>query len=227
YVRSFVDIEQNKPYETTTDVTLLSKLLPVSLEAMFQAYEEKFYILEIKDLRDDSGQFNKAVIELLRLIKLYEMTDNVMVSSFDDDVLKAFKKLSKNEVYTSTATNETLKFVLLSALKIDFFYKPTDGAIVVPIKSSISDSQANLINKLPGFVKEKIAIKDEDSGKYYTNLAHQSLIDDARKHNMAVMFWTVNDKADMKKLILLGVDGIITDRPDLMVEVLVELDMYN
>ena len=45
------------------------------------------------------------------------MTDNVMVSSFDDDVLKAFKKLSKNEVYTSTATNETLKFVLLSALK--------------------------------------------------------------------------------------------------------------
>ena len=55
YVRSFVDIELNKPYETTTDVTLLSKLLPVSLEAMFQAYEEKFYILEIKDLRDDSG----------------------------------------------------------------------------------------------------------------------------------------------------------------------------
>jgi len=40
---------------------------------------------------------------------------------------------------------------------------------------------------------------------------------------MAVHYWTINDKEEMKKLIELGADGLITDRPDLMEEVLEEL----
>ncbi|MVN86662.1 glycerophosphodiester phosphodiesterase [Deinococcus sp. HMF7620] len=39
---------------------------------------------------------------------------------------------------------------------------------------------------------------------------------------VAVQVWTINDPAEMRRLVALGVDGIITDRPDLLKEVLAE-----
>ncbi|WP_286311880.1 glycerophosphodiester phosphodiesterase family protein [Agromyces mangrovi Wang et al. 2018] len=34
--------------------------------------------------------------------------------------------------------------------------------------------------------------------------------------------WTINDPADMRRLLALGVDGIVTDRADLAMDVLRE-----
>ncbi len=34
--------------------------------------------------------------------------------------------------------------------------------------------------------------------------------------------WTVNEPADMQRLVALGVDGMISDRPDLLRSVLLE-----
>jgi len=42
------------------------------------------------------------------------------------------------------------------------------------------------------------------------------LINQAHEAGLLVMPYTVNDPADMRRLITLGVDGIITDRPDLL-----------
>lgn len=39
---------------------------------------------------------------------------------------------------------------------------------------------------------------------------------------VAVQVWTINDPAEMRRLIRMGVDGIITDRPDLLKAVLAE-----
>ncbi len=44
------------------------------------------------------------------------------------------------------------------------------------------------------------------------------LLASAQAAGLAVVPWTVNDPADMAALIDLGVDGIITDRPDLLLE---------
>ena len=37
---------------------------------------------------------------------------------------------------------------------------------------------------------------------------------------MEVHYWTINDVETMQELIDLGADGIITDRPDLLIELL-------
>jgi glycerophosphoryl diester phosphodiesterase len=37
---------------------------------------------------------------------------------------------------------------------------------------------------------------------------------------LAVHAWTVNDEAEMRRLLALGVDGIMTDRADLLRDVL-------
>jgi glycerophosphoryl diester phosphodiesterase len=45
---------------------------------------------------------------------------------------------------------------------------------------------------------------------------------EARALGLKVVPWTVNDVPTMRRLIDWGVDGLITDRPDLLREVLVE-----
>ncbi len=47
------------------------------------------------------------------------------------------------------------------------------------------------------------------------------IIDEAHRRNIPVHVWTVDDPADMDRLLDWGVDGIQTDRPDLLSEVLV------
>ena len=44
------------------------------------------------------------------------------------------------------------------------------------------------------------------------------------KHNMAVCYWTINTEKEMKKLIGKKVDGIITDRVDLLLKLKKELN---
>jgi glycerophosphoryl diester phosphodiesterase len=65
----------------------------------------------------------------------------------------------------------------------------------------------------------------QENGVYYTELIQKTLIDDLSRHNMASIYWTVNDIEEMKQLIALDVDGIITDRPDLLEQVLLELGL--
>jgi glycerophosphoryl diester phosphodiesterase len=45
-------------------------------------------------------------------------------------------------------------------------------------------------------------------------------VEGAQRHNVDVHVWTVNETADMERMLDLGVDGIITDRPDRLMEVL-------
>lgn len=48
------------------------------------------------------------------------------------------------------------------------------------------------------------------------------LVDTAHEHGMQVHVWTVNDRDQMVDLLDLGVNGIVTDRPDLLKDVLME-----
>ena len=48
----------------------------------------------------------------------------------------------------------------------------------------------------------------------------EALVKEARSLGLKVLPWTVNDLADMERLIAWGVDGMITDRPDRLREVM-------
>jgi glycerophosphoryl diester phosphodiesterase len=47
-----------------------------------------------------------------------------------------------------------------------------------------------------------------------TVLADAGLVAAARRRSLKLYVWTINDEARMRELAALGVDGLITDRPD-------------
>lgn len=52
----------------------------------------------------------------------------------------------------------------------------------------------------------------------YYKFVDQKLVNDCHKRGIRVIPWTVNDKSAMRELRALGVDGIITDYPNLIAE---------
>lgn len=59
---------------------------------------------------------------------------------------------------------------------------------------------------------------------YYPNLIIPDYMDHARKNNVRVRPWTVDDTAMMQKLIYLGVDGLITNDPAKALHVKTEME---
>lgn len=58
---------------------------------------------------------------------------------------------------------------------------------------------------------------------YYSaayGLIHQGLVHDLHRQGIGVLAWTVNDPAEMLRLLDLGVDGLITDQPSLALAML-------
>jgi glycerophosphoryl diester phosphodiesterase len=48
------------------------------------------------------------------------------------------------------------------------------------------------------------------------------LIEAAHRHDVEVHVWTVNEAADMRRLLAMGVDGLVTDRADLALSIVCE-----
>lgn len=55
-----------------------------------------------------------------------------------------------------------------------------------------------------------------------TQVVTPELVERAHEQGVAVHAWTVNDPAEMRALIAMGVDGIVTDRPSVLATVLQE-----
>jgi glycerophosphoryl diester phosphodiesterase len=94
------------------------------------------------------------------------------------------------EVATSSARQETTVFVVLSKAFLGSFYSPPFYSLQVP---------------------------EESSG---ITVMTSQFVRAAHGRNLRVEPWTIDDPDQMKLYIDWGVDGIITDRPDLMLEIL-------
>ncbi|MBO5649775.1 MAG: hypothetical protein J6S76_07680 [Clostridia bacterium] len=57
------------------------------------------------------------------------------------------------------------------------------------------------------------------------NLGTAQVINYAHSHNMAIQYWTINDEEDMRYLVSMGADCIMTDYPDRLYRVMQELGL--
>ncbi|NJN35610.1 MAG: hypothetical protein HC817_16455 [Saprospiraceae bacterium] len=81
-----------------------------------------------------------------------------------------------------------------------------------------SVSSVFLIENLMSLEKNlaRLSFKPDVYSPYFKLLGKKT-IDSCHLKGIKVIPWTVNDTTDMRKLIDLGVDGIITDYPDLII----------
>jgi glycerophosphoryl diester phosphodiesterase len=75
---------------------------------------------------------------------------------------------------------------------------------------------AFLLSETKGFEKdlEKLGFTPEIYSPYF-RLVNAEMVENCRANGIRIIPWTVNDENDMNDLLELGVDGIITDYPDI------------
>lgn len=131
---------------------------------------------------------------LCDLIRQYGMQEKVVIASFHDEAMQNFRNTCP-EVATSASRGEVTTFVLLSKIFLSGLVAPRYESIQPPYDPAESKNIPIMTER---FIRQTHA------------------------KNLAVEPWTVNDPELMKQYITWGVDGIMTDRPDLMVEILEE-----
>lgn len=142
----------------------------------------------------DRGENGKKAAEILKdMIETFKLKDKIVVVAFNHEVLSYFHEITHGEILIGTSEEQTKDFVFTGISGMEFLHRPESAVAAIPTKNK------------------------------GLNLVSKRVINSAHRRNMAVHYWTINDKTEMKNLIQLGADGLITDRPDLMKEVLVEL----
>jgi glycerophosphoryl diester phosphodiesterase len=129
---------------------------------------------------------------LCGLIRQHGMQDKVVVASFHDEAMQNFRATCP-EVATSASRGEVTKFVILGKVFLSGLVRPEYQSIQPPFDPEES---------------------------YNIPIMTKRFIREVHAKNVRVEPWTVNDPELMKQYIEWGVDGIITDRPDLLVEIL-------
>jgi glycerophosphoryl diester phosphodiesterase len=144
------------------------------------------------EIKDDNPpeRLDEIIRNLLGLIKEYDMENNVLIASFDQSIIDRFTLASGGRIAVQAGTQEVKKFVILHKLLLRNLYKPKVHGFQLPLQ------------------KGKIDFTDP------------VLISGAQRLNLPVHYWTVNDRQTMQHLIDAGADGIITDRPDLLLKLL-------
>lgn len=154
-----------------------------TLVEVFETFPGMRINIEIK-------QVEPPIVEpLCDLIKAYDKEEEVLVVSFADETIGAFREVCPG-VATGAATNETRLFFGLNTAFLGAIYQPRMEAFQIP----------------------------EYSGGIH--VLTERFVQGAHHQNVAVHVWTVDDRDEMARFIEMGVDGIITNEPDVLLELL-------
>ncbi len=168
--------------------------LATTLEELLLAFPENAINVEIKQ----SGETGLlALREVIRLLREHDAFDRVVVASFHEEIYDEFRRMqAAGEVpdgfMYSPAYAGAISFFALQAVGLDLFF-----------------GHGMCVFQLP-------------TEEYGIRLATRGFVRAAHKHNLAVHYWTVNDKEEMRELIAIGADGIMTDYPHRLAEVYAE-----
>ena len=165
--------------------------LATTLEDLLTAFPENRINVEIKQ-EGDLGL--KCLAAVLDLLEKHDAWDRVVLASFHEELYDEYQRLQAEGAVPenfmySPAYDAVTEFVVLQILGLDLFFD--DGMCVFQLPME----------------------------EYGIDLSTTALVNTAHRHNLAVHYWTINDPEDMRYLIGIGVDGIMTDYPHLLQEV--------
>ncbi|MBM7614482.1 glycerophosphodiester phosphodiesterase [Alkaliphilus hydrothermalis] len=163
-----------------------------TLQDVFSKYPKQKMLIELKDAGEDG---KKSAEVFWNLVQEYNMEEKIVVASFDRDTIRELRKISNDKIKTTASEGEMYYFY--------GFHK----AMLPSLNNLVSFE----ILSLPiGYNIKGINI----------DLTTEALLKEVRARKMPIYYWTINSEEEMEALIDLGADGIITDRPQLLLQVL-------
>lgn len=138
-----------------------------------------------------------ATEPLARFLLARGLADRVMVGGFSPRRLDRFRRLTESTVPTSAHPGEVAAFVTA----------PTSGLARRLLRGRVAALQVPHRHRVAGLPIEVV---------------NRRLVDRAHEAGMHVHVWTIDDPAQMHELLDLGVDGLMTDRTDVLRAVLLE-----
>ncbi len=127
---------------------------------------------------------------VLNVLREAGAADRVLVASAEHRVLRRFRRASRREIDTGASRREIAVFFVLSRLGLERLIRPAYAALQVPV------DYGRLRILTPRFVRA------------------------AHSRGVRVDAWTINEPDQMRGLLDLGVDSIMTDRPEELTKVL-------
>ena len=189
----FVSLDNTKPYTNLTQDQIIQSKQQLKPVVLDELFNKyKKDVLYILEVKDEGILAQKANEELLRLIYKYNLQDYVCVSSFNQETLQHFQSIAPDSILTSFDMASATSFIVANYVGYGFFTKYENDGFQLPLS------------------------------EYNIPLDTRYLINKIHKNGMFIHYWVVNDKVDMDRLINIGVDGIVTDRPDIMIGILKE-----
>ncbi len=192
----FEDANGSRPYKDATDLEGLGLQIATADQLFSEFYESNpdlMFIVEIKD----SGQRGYDACRILyeQLQKYPKYLDQIVIGTFHDEIEEELKT-NYPDLYRGAPTGTAATFVLTQYLGVNLFDGSDFACLQIPM--------------------------DYDIAGINISLTARTIIDRAHRRNIAVQYWTINDPEEMRLLIELGVDAIMTDDPTLLKEILEE-----
>ena len=191
----FEDENGVRIYKDVTDVEgtgLQIATVDKLFEEFYESNPDLLFIVEIKNSEELGYEACRILNETLNAYPEYK--DQIVIGTFHDEIEEELKT-KYPDLLRGAPTGTAAKFVLTQYLKVNLFDKSDFACLQIPTSY--------------------------DLGIEIT-LNKQTLIDRAHRRNIAVQYWTINDPDEMRELIELGCDCIMTDNPKLLKEVLDE-----
>jgi glycerophosphoryl diester phosphodiesterase len=141
---------------------------------------------------------NVAVIPFLRAIERTDAYERVAAASFSDGRLARMRRLAGPKLTTSMGPRSVAVMLAHGRIPLLRLASLSRGAMAqVPVHHG------------------KLTIVD------------RAFIEAANQFGIEVHTWTIDDGAQMRQLLDLGVHGIVTDRPDILRDVLIERGVWR
>jgi len=129
---------------------------------------------------------------VLRVIRRAAAEVRTLVASNDHAVVRRFRRASGCRIRTAASRREIAAFYLMSCSRLEALGRPAYDALQVPVEHK------GIALVTPRFLGA------------------------AHSRDVRVDVWTINDAAEMRRLLDLGVDGVMTDRPGVLASLLEE-----
>ena len=181
----------------THDQVVESGLQIATVEKLFEefyvSHPDLKFIVEIKDGGERGYEACRILNETLEKYPNYK--DQIVIGTFNDEIEVELKE-EYPDLMRGAPTGTAAKFILTQFLFVNIFDDSDFACLQIPMSSELSGIKLELDKK--------------------------TIIDRAHRRNIAVQYWTINDPDEMRELIELGCDCIMTDDLVLLKSVLEE-----